>query len=210
MYKRQSRARSRPRPRCCWRRRRRHRRGLCRRRRRTPTCCPRWRCRRAWCRDRRRTPRSRRTPRCRGRRAGTACPSLYLEATARRRHRTRRSRGPRGRRILGTGRRDTRTARRRRAPGRIPHSRGRGRRTSRARRRGLLSTESLRSGCYFPTMLLSHVALVSGRLYNIRLWLLHPRGGWRLRVSRRPRARLPRERPHHMSGEDATCPPHES
>ena len=30
----------------------------------------------------------------------------------------------------------------------------------------------------------------------------------RQRVSRRPRARLPRERPHHLSGEDATtCPP---
>ena len=29
----------------------------------------------------------------------------------------------------------------------------------------------------------------------------------RQRVSRRPRARLPRERPHHLSGEDATYPP---
>ena len=165
-----SRARSRPRPRRCWRRRPRRRRGACRRRRRTPTCCPRWRCRRARCRDRRRTPRGRRTPRCRGRRAGTACPSLYLEATAPRRHRTRRSRGHRGRRILGTGlkvtrrrgRRDTRTARRRRS---------RGRRTSRARRRGLLS-ESLPAK-FWIRMLFSHGPLESSRrLYiRFRLWL---------------------------------------
>ena len=131
-----SRARSRPRPRCCWRRRRRHRRGACRRRRRTPTCCPRWRCRRARCRDRRRT--SRRTPRCRGRRVGTAChrPSFYLEATTPRRHRGRRFLGTRLNATRRRGRRDTRTARRRRIPGRIL---GRGRRTTPARRRGLLA-----------------------------------------------------------------------
>ena len=148
-----SRARSRPRPRCCWRRRRRHRRGACRRRRRTPTCCPRWRCRRARCRDRRRTPRGRRTPRCRGRRVGTAChrPSFYLEATTPRRHRGRRFLGTRLNATRRRGRRDTRTARRRRALGRIL---GRGRRTTRARRRGLLS-ESLPAK-FWIRMLLCH------------------------------------------------------
>ena len=148
-----SRARSRPRPRCCWRRRRRHRHGACRRRRRTPTCCPRWRCRRARCRDRRRTPRGRRTPRCRGRRVGTAChrPSFYLEATTPRRHRGRRFLGTRLNATRRRGRRDTRTARRRRALGRIL---GRGRRTTRARRRGLLS-ESLPAK-FWIRMLLCH------------------------------------------------------
>ena len=111
-------------------------------------CMAAWRCRRARGRDRRRTPRSRRTPRCRGRRAGTAFHSLCLEATARRRHRGRRFLGTRLKATRRRGRRDTRTARRRRIPGRIL---GRGRRTTPARRRGLLSTESLRSGCYFPT-----------------------------------------------------------
>ena len=190
-----SRARSRPNPRRRWRRRRRRRRGASRRRRRTPTCCPRWRCRRARCRDRRRTPRGRRTPRCRGRRAGTACPSLYLEATAPRRHRTRRSRGHRGRRILGTGRRGTRTAPHRRVLGRIL---GRGHRTIRARRRGLLS-ESLPAK-FWIRMLFSHGPLESSRrLYiRIRLWLGSPA---RLISARAPTS--PERRRRYMS-------PHES
>ena len=83
----------------------------------------------------------------------TAChrPSFYLEATTPRRHRGRRFLGTRLNATRRRGRRDTRTARRRRALGRIL---GRGRRTTRARRRGLLS-ESLPAK-FWIRMLLCH------------------------------------------------------
>ena len=89
-----SRARSRPRPRRCWRRRRRRggacrRRclGACRHRHRTPTCYPRWQCLRARCRDRRRTPRGHHTSRCRAAalvwRATVASASRHAAAAVR-------------------------------------------------------------------------------------------------------------------------------
>ena len=114
---------------------------------------------------------------------------------------------PRGRRILGTGRRDCGAAARAAGPRDGSHTAAAAAAVRvRARRRA--SQLSGRSGCRA-----SFGRLVSARLRSprcARRYLARIRAAAALRSTAAAARRPPRERPHHMSGEDDYVSPHES